>query len=125
MQGVVFNANYLAYVDDAVDRWVRTALAKSSGLVDDKNLDFHDIGFDFMVKSVALTFHQPVTHGEVLDIECEVARWGRSSFDVLCLGKVGAEERFVANLVYVSVHPGVNSPMETPAMVRKALSSRV
>ena len=23
MQGVVFNANYMAYVDDAVDTWVR------------------------------------------------------------------------------------------------------
>ncbi len=33
MQGVVFNANYMAYVDDAVDTWVRDELgtSRSSG----------------------------------------------------------------------------------------------
>ena len=43
-QGVVFNANYLAYVDDAVDRWFATVL-HGEGFGD---------SFDCMVKQATI-----------------------------------------------------------------------
>jgi len=39
MQKVVFNANYLAYIDDATDTWKRQVLGS-----------FEATGFDFMVR---------------------------------------------------------------------------
>jgi acyl-CoA thioesterase FadM len=54
MQRVVFNAHYLAYCDDAVDTWFRTVLAPESS-------SFEALGFDFMVKTLNITWDAPLT----------------------------------------------------------------
>lgn len=122
MQGVVFNANYLVYVDDAVDRWVRSSLAAETGRPLDEHFDLHEMDFDFMVKSVTLTFERAVIYGDNLVVECSVARWGRTSFEVDIVGKVRDEPRFGARVTYVSVTPVENTPVPIPALVRQALS---
>lgn len=43
-QGVVFNAHYLAYLDDVVDSWLR----EFEG-------DFESLGWDLMLKNVNLS----------------------------------------------------------------------
>ena len=52
MQKVVFNANYLAYIDDATDTWFRQALGAVRGA-----------GFDFMVKKVAIEWQSAARFG--------------------------------------------------------------
>ena len=121
MQGVVFNANYLSYVDDAVDVWMRVSLANERGLEPDHRFDLHSIGFDFMVKKFELVFHGPVTYGDLLELTCSVKRWGTTSFDVEVSGAVARANRFDATLTYVGVDPIDHNPITIPEVVRAAL----
>ena len=110
MQKVVFNANYLAYIDDATDTWMRTALG-----------EFETTGFDFMVKKVTIEWQSAARFGELLELDVEVRRWGTSSFDVGVTGRVGERSVLEAKLVYVSTVPGHATPRPVPDEVRMAL----
>jgi acyl-CoA thioester hydrolase len=117
MQGVVFNAHYLAYCDDAVDTWFRQALPGElySGA--------DGATFDFMVKTAAVTWYRGLRFGEIADLDCAVSRFGRTSFEVTVEGLVGTEPSFTANLTYVSVEPGTHRPCPVPDHVRVALTA--
>lgn len=110
MQKVVFNAHYLAYIDDATDTWVRSVLG-----------DFEAGGFDFMVKKVTLEWHSSARFGEVLDLDLAVTRWGNASYDIGVVARVGARPVLDATLIYVSLIPGELRPQPVPAHVRAAL----
>ena len=114
MQRVVFNANYFAYCDDAVDCWFREVLAPEGG-------SFEAIGFDFMLKKAELVWHSPLVFGETADLACSVSRWGTTSFDVLVEGTANSEPRFDATITYVSTVPHENRPQPIPAGVRELL----
>lgn len=116
MQKVVFNAHYLAYCDDAIDTWFRTALTPDGR-------GFEAIGFDFMLKTITVTWHAPLAFGDTADLACTVGRWGNTSFDVVVAGSVAADPRFEATIVYVSVAPGGNRPAPIPDVVRTGLSA--
>jgi acyl-CoA thioester hydrolase len=114
MQQVVFNAHYLAYVDDAVDTWLRSVLGP-----------IEQIGFDFMVKKCTIEWHSAARFSETLELDVHVARWGRTSFDVVVAGAVGERPVFGATLVYVSTAPGAAAAVPVPGDVRAALSGGV
>ena len=57
-QRVMHNANYLAYVDDAVDCFVRDALG-----------DFESVGFDFMLKKATIEWQAPARHNDWIDVD--------------------------------------------------------
>jgi acyl-CoA thioester hydrolase len=111
MQGVVFNAHYLAYVDDAIDRWFVDRIGR-----------FDEVGFDCMVKRAAVEWSSPARWGETLSLVPSVSRWGTSSFDVTVTGAVGHRPVFSATVVYISVQPGSHTPCPVPGDVREALS---
>jgi acyl-CoA thioester hydrolase len=111
MQKVVFNANYLVYIDDATDTWFREALGP-----------FEATGFDFMVKRISIEWQSAARFGEVLDLDLEVTRWGTSSFDVGVVGTAGDRPVLSASLVYVSTIPGQATARPVPDDVRAALS---
>jgi acyl-CoA thioester hydrolase len=113
MQGVVFNANYLAYVDDAIDEWFQHVL----------NGDYAGV-FDCMAKKVELEWFAPAKKGDVVRMATRVTRWGRTSFDVEVDATVAGRPIFTATLVYVSVTPGTHEPCATPEVVREALGSQ-
>jgi acyl-CoA thioester hydrolase len=110
MQKVVFNANYLAYIDDATDTWFRQALGP-----------FEVTGFDFMVKKVTVEWQSAARFGEELAFELDVTRWGTSSFDVGVVGTADDRPVLTASLVYVSTAPGQAAARPVPAEVRAAL----
>jgi acyl-CoA thioester hydrolase len=110
MQKVVFNANYLAYLDDATDTWVRSLLG-----------DFEAEGFEFMIKKVTVEWHSSARFGEVLDLDLAVTRWGNASYDIGVVGRVGERPVLDATLVYVSLIPGDLRPQPVPPHVRAAL----
>lgn len=114
MQRVVFNANYLAYCDDAVDSWFRAVLTPGGE-------GFESIGFDFMLKTATLTWHAPLVFGETAALACSVQRWGNASFDVGIAATAGGAARFDATITYVSVTPGANTPTRIPEVVRERL----
>jgi acyl-CoA thioester hydrolase len=109
MQRVVFNANYLAYCDDAADTWFR-ALGMGDG----------DGTWDVMVKRADITWHGGATNGETLAIDLRVARWGTSSFDVELDGHVGDRPVFTAVITYVAVQMGTTVPVPVPDAFRAA-----
>ncbi len=115
MQKVVFNAHYLAYCDDAVDTWFRKVLAPDGS-------GFESLGFDFMLKTAAITWHAPLTLGDIGELDCSVGRWGNASFDVVIEASAGGARRFSATLTYVSTVPGENRPTRVPDMVRERLT---
>ena len=108
MQGVVFNANYLAYIDDATDTWFRQVLGS-----------YESLGFDVMVKRCDLEWQSAARFGDELDLVVAVTRWGRTSFDVEVAGVVGERPVFTARLVYVSTTPGAAVPAPVPDRVRE------
>lgn len=110
LQRVVFNAHYLAYVDDAMDRWMRSLDA-----------DFEALGWDFMLKRAELDWHGPAGLGDVIVIESSIARWGTTSFIVE--HQLRVDDRLVASvrITYVGVEAGTSVTAPPPARVRAHL----
>lgn len=111
-QGVVFNAHYLAYVDDCIEQWMRTVLG-----------GVYLNGFDVMLKRAAVEWSSPARHLDDLVLVPAVSRWGTTSFDVTVEGTVGDRHVFTATILYVSVRPGSHEPVPVPDDVRAALTS--
>ena len=113
-QGVVFNAHYLAFVDDAMDHWMRS-LGGAAWVST----------WDVMLKTARLTWHGPARWTEQLSVDCGVARWGRTSFDVAYRLRVG--ERAVADalITYVSVTVEDHRPTPPPPDVVDAMGDLV
>jgi len=112
MQRVVFNAHYMAYCDDAVERWLAA-----------KGVSVFDVGWDFMLKKATLEWQGSATVHEELDIAVEVARWGTTSFDVRFTGTVGERPVFTNTITYVGVQLGTQEPTPPPEDVKRALSA--
>lgn len=117
MQGVVFNAHYLAYADDAMMQWFLAALPPDSMHVAGNDA----ATFDFMVKKAAVVWTAGTTVNESIDLDCAVSRWGNTSFDLAIRGSVEGQDRFDVTLTYVSVTPGTHRPCPVPEKVRAAL----
>ncbi len=118
MQGVVFNAHYLAYADDAVARWFESALAPGSVFT----VGNGEAVFDFMVKKATLTWSAGSTYRDTIDLDCSVVRWGTTSFDVRFDIKVREDTIVEIVLTYVGVVPGTTTTMAVPEPFRSALS---
>ena len=112
-QRVMHNANYLAYIDDAIDTWLRSALGDFDGL---------EAEFDLMLKKAQVEWHSPARLGDEVSCDCRVSRWGSSSFDVEVEGSVGERPVFTATLVQVSTVPGEARSTPVPERVRGALA---
>ena len=119
MQGVVFNAHYLAYADDAIAQWFESVLPAGAMYVSGNG----DATFDFMVKKAVVTWSGGSTFGDLLDLDCSVDRWGNTSFDVVVRGSVGGVERVEVVLTYVSVTPGTHKPCRVPDQLREVLAA--
>jgi YbgC/YbaW family acyl-CoA thioester hydrolase len=110
LQGVVFNANYLVYVDDVIEQWLTTALPAGE--------------LDYMVKKATLEWSSPATRGDLLDLTASVSRWGRTSYDVTVRGEVAGREVFTAVMTCINVAPGTHTPTPVPEIVRAALTAQ-
>ena len=105
-QGVVFNAHYLAYIDDTVECWLDQAGDRSWAAE-----------WDFMLKMATIEWHGPARVRETIDIDASTKRWGNTSFTVAYEGSVEGRAVFSASVVYVGVVPGTSDPIPAPASV--------
>jgi acyl-CoA thioester hydrolase len=110
LQGVVFNAHYLAYVDDTIDTWLRQL-----------ERPHVELGWDVMVKHADITWHGPARVAEHLQIDASVQRWGTTSFVMGYDGSVDGRRVFSATLTYVGVAAGTTDPAPPPPEVRALL----
>jgi acyl-CoA thioester hydrolase len=111
MERIVFNGHYLAYVDDAVDTWLRSRLGAT----------FDSDDFNFVVKKAEITWISPATIGDSIVMTAVVSRWGRTSFEVTVEGRVANSAAFTAVMTYVSVEPVSHEPTPVPDRVRHLL----
>ena len=109
-QGVVFNAHYLAYMDDALENW----LASIGDLR-------RPHGWDMMLKKITVEWQGSVSSGDLLDVDLAIVRWGRTSWTVGYRGSCAGAPVFTGEVVYVSVGLGDQDAMETPPAIRVAL----
>jgi acyl-CoA thioester hydrolase len=112
MQRVVFNAHYMAYCDDAIERWFTV-----------RGVDVIEGGWDVMLVKATITWQGSATVHETLDIAVEVTRWGNTSFDVLFTGTVGDRAVFTNTTTYVGVKTGTYEKIAPPDEVKRALSA--
>jgi acyl-CoA thioester hydrolase len=108
-QGVVFNAHYMAYMDDATEVWTRGLCPTG---------DYRELGWEWMVVRSVIDWQSSARNGDVLDIDIAVVRWGRSSFDFGLIGSVEGRAVFKGRTVCVSVQPVTLAKMDTPEHVR-------
>ncbi len=109
VQGVVFNAHYLAYCDDASDTWFRSLA-----------WDPTTQGWDVVLKRAVLEWQGPAGLGDIVSIDVEVIRWGTTSFDVGFTGTVADRPVFTATITYVGVAHGTHQPAAVPEPFRAA-----
>src|SRR5689334_18289509 len=72
LQGLVFNANYLAYYDVAFTELWREAIGPWQAMV--------ERGVEIVVAEAALSFRAPARFDDVIDFRIRVVRLGTTSF---------------------------------------------
>jgi len=114
LQGIVFNANYLTYVDDAVtELWRATLPGGYAAMV--------DAGVDLVVGEASLRYLAPARFDDHLDLELTVTRMGTTGLttDV----RIAREGRTLAEVtlrhVFVTAGEGAKTPI--PDHIRAAL----
>jgi acyl-CoA thioester hydrolase len=112
MQGIVYNAHYLTFVDDAFDCWLR-----------DLDPVFENTyGWEVMVKKAEITWESPARFGDHLNLLCTVDRWGNTSFDGAFEGTTSKGKIFTASVTYVCVTQETYQPIPIPPELRKHLT---
>ena len=110
LQRVVFNAHYLAYVDDAMDRWMRRL-----------DTNFESFGWDLMLKRAELVWEGAAGLGDTVTIDSRVTSWGRTSFVVRHDLSVDERAVLTVEVTYVGVEPGTTRPIPPPDQIRRHL----
>jgi acyl-CoA thioester hydrolase len=109
-QGVVYNAHYLAWCDDAVEEWFASLPFSTT-----------DLGWDFMLRRATIEWTGSAGLRDDATIEVGVARWGNTSFELAFTGRVEDRPVFTAAITYVGVVAGTTDTMPPPPEVRAAL----
>ena len=108
-QGVVFNAHYLAYADEAVDHVLR-----QHGVA---YTDLMARGLDTAVVASELHWSAPARWGDVVEVDGAVERVGRTSFVVAMTISVGDRLCCRVRTTYV-LTDGERTPTPVPDDVR-------
>ena len=116
-QGVVFNAHWLTYFDEACTRFF-----EHMGL--DAAKDFFE-SFDVMLVKAVVEWSGPAGFDELVDIDVAVARIGTKSFDVRYAAAVGDRAVCVGVITYVSVRPGTHDSTPIPDGLRERLDAEL
>lgn len=113
-QGVVFNANYLAYFDTNTNELLRAALGSYRTML--------DRGLDIVVAEAQLRFRAPARFEDELTLEIAVSHLGTTSITTAHrVSRDGA--LLVEGLVrYVTVDPAAMSKTPIPEWLRETLA---
>jgi acyl-CoA thioester hydrolase len=114
-QGVVFNAHWLTYFDDACTRFF-----DSLGYTPNEAF-FGE--FDFMIVKAVLEWEGPAGFDEFVDITVEPVRLGTKSFDLRYRASVAGRAACTGVITYVSVKPSTHESSEIPAALRANLAA--
>ena len=101
----------MAFIDDAVDCWVR-----------ELHPEFESrFGWEVTVKRSEITWAGPARFGETLTLDLSVGRWGNTSFDVVVAGHVDGRDVIDSTTTYVVVDHDEFRPRPIPDELRAHL----
>ena len=115
-QGVVFNAHWLTYFDDACTRFMESLGFGSDLWVRE---------FDVMLVKALLEWRGSARFDDWVDVAVAPTRIGNASFDLRYRASVAGRPACEATITYVSVAPGENASVPIPDRVRAALRARL
>jgi acyl-CoA thioester hydrolase len=114
-QGVVFNAHWLTYFDEACTRFFEHLGYEASVAFFDE--------FDLMLVKAVLEWAGPAGFDEIVAIEVTLTRLGTASLDLTYRAAVGDRPACAAVITYVSVRPGTHESCPIPHGLRTRLES--
>ena len=114
-QGVVFNANYVAYFDDTMTELWREAFGSYSALLES--------GTDMVVAEVIVRYLRPAAFDEMLEVAAEVVRVGNTAMTTrFGLARAGEEVVLAEGEVrHVFVDPATKAKKPIRDALRRAL----
>lgn len=115
-QGVVFNAHWLTYADDATTRWFEHLGYDPATLWTGA-----DAPFDIMVRASSLDFTGAAHFDEEVALDVAPVRIGTTSFDLRYAARVGDRPAVTITTTYVVVVPGEQRSQPIPADLRAHL----
>jgi acyl-CoA thioester hydrolase len=100
-QGVVFNAHYLTWADEASNSWWAA-----------HGLPWDEVAarVDPVVKASSLEWTSSARWGDTVTVDCETEKLGRTSVTVRYTIRVGDRECCVVRNTYVATHAGRATP---------------
>ena len=117
MQGVVFNAHWLTYFDEACTRYFDHLGYEAAEAF------FKD--FDVMLVKAVLDWSGPAGFDELVDIAVAPVRIGAKSFDVQYSATVEGRSVCHGVITYVSVKPGTHDSTPIPDELRGRLAAEL
>ncbi len=122
MQKIVFNGNYLNYIDVAVaEYWRAIGLPYPHGYVD-------RYANDVYLRKASVDYLDSARYDDELDVFVRVARLGRSSmtflFEIWRVTPTASDRPLIgAELVYVNADPQSMTPAPLPAALRELVTT--
>jgi acyl-CoA thioester hydrolase len=112
-QGIVFNANYVAWFDQAMVELWRETLGSWSVML--------ERGVDVVVADVNARFRSPARADELLTVQTSVTSFGRTSLNVACDVLRGDELLVEGRIRHVFLDPETWAPTPIPDWIRAGL----
>jgi len=116
-QGVVFNANYVAYFDVVITEMWREALGRYQDLVDS--------GIDMVVAEVNVRYVGSAAFDDVLEFEAWLTRVGDTAISTRIDASVSGRPVIEGRMRHVFIDAGTKQKCPMPEHVRKALTPYV
>jgi acyl-CoA thioester hydrolase len=125
LQGIVFNANYLAFADVGLTEYMRALMAESGtqGKGDMLGGFMQHFGGDNWVRHADVDFRAPARADDLLDIAVRITRFGRTSYALLVHILRGDELLNVVKLTYVWFDPATEQVAPVAAKFVEAVSN--
>jgi acyl-CoA thioester hydrolase len=113
-QGVVFNANYLAYFDVILTEWWREAIGSYNAMLEEH-------GADMVVAESNIRFRSPAVFDDELDCELRVARLGNTALTSHIDARIGDRLVVDGEIRHVFIDPATKQKRQMPESIRRAL----
>lgn len=107
LQGIIFNANYLAFADVGLTEYMRELMIEQTGSAERDMLQgfVGHFGGDNWVRHADVDFRAPGKADDLLDIAVRITRFGKTSYTLLCHILRGEELLNIVTLTYVWFDP--------------------
>jgi acyl-CoA thioester hydrolase len=113
LQGVVFNANWLAYFDVVITELWRTLIGDYSGMVEE--------GADMMVAEAGIRFRGSARFDDLVEFRLTVTSLSNTAMSTRIEAWVGDDPAVEGSMRHVFVEPGTNTKLPIPEHIRAAL----